>query len=427
MNATIERLESNVRSYCRSFPKTFNRAKGSIITDQSGQDYIDFFAGAGALNYGHNHPALKEAVIRYMEQDGITHGLDLTTEAKCRFLETFSSKILAPRKLDYKVMFPGPTGTNAVESAVKLARKVTGRTNVIAFTRAFHGMTLGSLALTGNGQKRAGGGVDLHDVTRAPFCGYMGDGDTAQYLERLLQDSSSGVDRPAAIILETIQAEGGINEASQSWLRNIQRVARKQGALFIVDDIQVGCGRTGTFFSFEGAGLSPDVVCLSKSLSGFGLPFALTLFKRELDAWSPGEHNGTFRGNNLAFVSAETALRHFWSDGTFSAEVQKKAELVTQRLDRLAGRFGGERRGRGLIQGVEFKSPALAQAVSAASFKKGLIVETSGPHDEVLKVLPPLNIPDELLGRGLDIIEEATFESAQAIKARMTATRQVEA
>lgn len=428
MNATIERLESNVRSYCRSFPTTFVSAKGATLTDDTGASYIDFFAGAGALNYGHNHPVLQRAVIDYISGDGVTHGLDLTTTAKCEFLQTFDDVVLRPRKLDYKVMFPGPTGTNAVEAAIKLARKVTGRTNVIAFTRAFHGMTLGSLALTGNGAKRAGGGIDLSGVTRAPFCGYMGgDADSAEYLEKVLQDSSSGVDQPAAIILETIQAEGGINEATAAWLKRIQHIARKQGALFIVDDIQVGCGRTGTFFSFEAAGLSPDIVCLSKSLSGFGLPFALTLFKRELDAWAPGEHNGTFRGNNLAFVTADKALREFWSDDTLSSQVTAKGKLVRERLETFADRYGGERRGRGLIQGVQFKSPKLASAASAAGFRRGLIIETSGPHDEVLKVLPPLTIPEAQLRAGLDIIEESLSEATRAHAARLAPERRIEA
>lgn len=428
MNPTIERLESNVRSYCRAFPTTFVRAKGATLTDETGASFIDFFAGAGALNYGHNHPALQRAVVDYISGDGVTHGLDLTTAAKVEFLEALDQVVLRPRKLDYKAMFPGPTGTNAVEAAIKLARKVTGRTNVIAFTRAFHGMTLGSLALTGNSAKRAGGGIDLAGVTRAPFCGYMGDDvDSAEYLEKLLHDSSSGVDAPAAIILETIQAEGGINEATAAWLKRVQHIARKMGALFIVDDIQTGCGRTGTFFSFEAAGLSPDIVTLSKSLSGFGLPFALTLFKRELDAWAPGEHNGTFRGNNLAFVTAARALREFWSDDQFSQEVISKGQLLRERLQNMAEEFGGERRGRGLIQGVEFTNPKLAAMASAAGFRRGLIIETSGPHDEVLKVLPPLTISEAQLNAGLDIVEKSLVDATRKHTARLAPERRIEA
>ncbi len=414
MNSTIENLESNVRSYCRSFPTTFTRAKGSILEGADGRSYIDFFAGAGTLNYGHNHPVLKEALIRYLASDGITHGLDLTTRSKVDFLETFNRVILSPRGLDYKTMFPGPTGTNAVESAIKLARKVTGRSNIISFTNAFHGMTLGSLALTGNAKKRGAAGINLGNVSRLPFDGYMGEGvDTAEYLDRVLSDGSSGVDRPAAIILETIQAEGGINEASAEWLRRVQRIARKHGALFIVDDIQVGCGRTGPFFSFEKAGLTPDVVCLSKSLSGYGLPFAVTLFHRDLDAWTPGEHNGTFRGHNLAFITAERALSTFWSDDSLSTDVAEKAKLVSERLTELAGEFDGLCKGRGFIQGVAFRDAGLASATSAHAFESGLIVETSGANDEVLKILAPLTIGREQLCEGLDILTRAVKQAAQ--------------
>lgn len=411
MNATIEAYESNVRSYCRAFPKTFVKATGSILTAEGGARYIDFFAGAGALNYGHNNPVLKEALVEYVMSDGLVHGLDLVTSAKVDFLETFQQLILAPRKLDYKAMFPGPTGTNAVESAVKLARKVTGRSNVISFTNAFHGMTLGALALSGNGKKRAAAGVALGGVDRMPFDGYMGEGvDTSAYLDRVLTDTSSGVELPAAIIVETIQAEGGINEATAEWLRSVQRVARKHGALFIVDDIQVGCGRTGPFFSFEELGLTPDVVCLSKSLSGYGLPFALTLFHRDLDAWTPGEHNGTFRGHNLAFVTATKALKEYWADDALTTEVGRKAAIVQDSLTKLAAEHDGFHKGRGLIQGVSFRDPRIAGQVSARAFELGVIIETSGAKDEVLKVLAPLTIPTEELEEGLRLVERATSD-----------------
>src|SRR5690606_13013749 len=258
-----------------------------------GEKYIDFFSGAGALNYGHNNPILRERLVEYLINDGVTHSLDLATSAKRRFLEALEDVLLKPRGMDYKVMFPGPTGTNAVEAALKLARKVTGRSNVIAFTNGFHGMTLGSLALTGNGVKRSGAGVSLTDVSHMPYCGYFGDNtDTIEVLEGYLGDSSSGIEDPAAFVVETVQAEGGVNVASRGWLTRLEHVARKSGALLIVDDIQVGCGRTGPFFSFEPAKISPDIICLSKSLSGYGVPLAVTMMKPELDILSPGEHNG---------------------------------------------------------------------------------------------------------------------------------------
>lgn len=428
MNQTIEKYESKVRSYCRAFPATFKSASGSRIIDEKGRSYIDFFAGAGSLNYGHNHPVLKEALLDYVAHDGITHGLDLTTAAKVEFLEEFQHEILAKRKLEYKIMFPGPTGTNAVEAALKLARKVTGRTEVIAFTNAFHGMTLGSLALTGNGSKRAAAGVPLSGVSRMPFCGYMGDTmNTAEYLERVLSDRSSGVELPAAVIVETVQAEGGINTASYKWLRDIARITRRHGALFIVDDIQTGCGRTGNFFSFEGVDVQPDIVCLSKSLSGYGLPFALTLISPGLDVFAPGEHNGTFRGHNLAFVTAKAAISEFWRDEQFSRSVHDKARCVEQRLSRIADRWGARRKGRGFLQGIEFSDRRVAAAASAEAYKLGLVAETSGPSDEVLKMLAPLTISDADLTEGLDIYERAVERAVQKLKAPQLAPRSVHA
>src|SRR5690606_31415482 len=322
----IERLESEVRSYCRSFPTVFTRAEGARLFDHDGREYLDFFAGAGALNYGHNHPVLRERLIEYLVGGGIAHSLDMATAAKCDFLAALDRVVLRPRDLRYKVMFPGPTGTNAVEAALKLARKVTGRTQVVSFTNAFHGMTLGSLAATGNAGKRAGAGVPLGHVVRAPFDGYFGpEIDTLEHLEALLADRSSGVEAPAAFLLETVQAEGGINVASDRWLRGLATLARRHGALLIVDDIQVGCGRTGAFFIFEQAGVTPDFVCLPTSLSAFGLPFAVTLLRPDIDAWSPADHNGTFRDNNLAFVTATDALERFWSDEHLGDEIESKA------------------------------------------------------------------------------------------------------
>ncbi|MCB9786636.1 MAG: diaminobutyrate--2-oxoglutarate transaminase [Deltaproteobacteria bacterium] len=421
MNTIIERLESEVRSYCRSFPTVFSRAEGSTLFAQDGTPYLDFFAGAGALNYGHNEPHLRERLLEYISGCGVAHSLDMATEAKCAFLASFERRVLIPRNLDYKVMFPGPTGTNAVEAALKLARKVTGRRNVIAFTNAFHGMTLGALAATGNSTKRGGAGVELHGVTRMPFDGYLGpDVDTLDYVAATLEDSSSGVGRPAAFIVETVQGEGGVNVASPAWLRRLRTLAHKVGALLIVDDIQVGCGRTGPFFSFDGLGIRPDIVCLSKSLSGYGQPFAMTLMKPELDVWTPGEHNGTFRGNGFAFITAAAALERYWANETLANEVRGKAELAAQRLEAIGSRYGAEARGRGLIRGLAFEDAEIAKAASREAFERQLIIETSGAKDEVLKMLPPLTIASEELERGLDIIEAsvAAAKDSAARKAR---------
>jgi len=417
----IERYESEVRGYCRAFPTVFTSARGGYLTDVDGRRYLDFFAGAGVLSYGHNHPRLKERLIEYLSEDHVVHALDMATVAKERFLERFQEVILEPRGLDYKVQFPGPTGTNAVEAALKLARKVTGRERVVFFTNGFHGMTLGSLAVTGNRMKRSGAGVPLSGATPVPFDGYLdGSFDSLDYLEAMLSDTSSGLDKPAAVILETIQAEGGVNVASMDWLRRLAEMLERHGVLLIVDDIQVGCGRTGPFFSFEDAEIEPDIVCLSKALSGYGLPLAVVLLKPEHDVWTPGEHNGTFRGHNPAFVTATAAL-DFWEGEGLRPATEAKAARVEKRLETLAERHPKlirDVRGRGLIQGVEMVE-GLAEKVSRECFERGLVIETAGPASEVLKLLPPLTLSKAELDAGLDIIAaalDAVAESGSLIK-----------
>ncbi|WP_159915632.1 diaminobutyrate--2-oxoglutarate transaminase [Pantoea sp. 18069] len=404
---TFERLESEVRGYCRSFPAVFSSAKGAWMTDTSGERYLDFFAGAGVLNYGHNPDGIKQALLNYLMRDGITHTLDMYSEAKQHFIERFQQVILEPRGLSYKFQFPGPTGTNAVEAALKLARKVTGREQAVGFTNAFHGMTLGALAVTGNSFKRAGAGVPLGHSASVPFDGYLGqDVDTLDYFEAMLHDGGSGMDKPAAVIVETVQAEGGVNVASNDWLRRLRQITTEHGIVLIVDDIQVGCGRTGAFFSFEEAGIVPDIITLSKSLSGYGLPLALVLIKPELDQWAPGEHNGTFRGHCPAFVTGAAALK-FWEDGQLQQTVARSGRLVQQHLEKMiAKRVPCARlRGRGLIWGVEFSDSTLATRVSKACFARGLIIETAGIDDQVLKILPSLTITEEELRQGLEVID----------------------
>lgn len=403
-----ERRESAVRSYARSMPRQFTKAEGVWMHDSQGGRYLDFLSGCSTLNYGHNHPALKQALLDYIASDGIAHGLDLHTDAKADFLKAFEDIILKPRGLDYRAMFTGPTGTNAVEAAIKLARKVTGRELVIAFTNGFHGMTLGALACTGNASKRAGAGVPLNHVAHESYDGYHGpDVDTAELLERRLSDPSSGLDAPAAVLVETVQGEGGLNAASSEWLCKIADIAKRHGALLIVDDIQAGCGRTGSFFSFENMDFTPDIVTLAKSLSGMGLPFALTLLRPELDQWAPGEHNGTFRGNNHAFVTATAALRHFWSSDVFQQDIARRGALLEQRLVAMATEHDLSTCGRGMMRGINVGSGEIAAAITTACFEQGLIVETSGAHDEIVKVLAPLVIDDDILSVGLDILEDS--------------------
>lgn len=422
---TFERNESTVRSYCRSFPALFQKARGAELITREGKHYIDFLAGAGTLNYGHNHPVLKQALLQYITNDGITHGLDLYTDAKEAFLNTFDRLILQPRGMDdYLMQFTGPTGANAVEAALKLARKVTGRHNILSFTNGFHGCSIGALAATGNQHHRGGAGVPLTSVSRMPYANYFGDQvSTIAMMDKLLDDPSSGIDKPAAVIVEVIQGEGGLNFASADWMRKLENLCRKHGMLLIVDDIQAGCGRTGDFFSFEGMGIQPDMITLSKSLSGFGLPLAVVLLKKDLDQWKAGEHNGTFRGNNHAFVTATAALEHFWSDGAFARSVRAKSRLLSDRLHRIVFRHGPNSlhvKGRGMMVGINCPDGEIAEEICRQSFEQGLILETCGSNSEVVKCLCPLTISKEQLNTAMDILDEAFRASMSSLVTNQT-------
>lgn len=410
----IFKTESEVRVYSRAFPILFNRAKNATLYAEDGTAYLDFLAGAGSLNYGHNNDHLKKALLEYISNDGVSQGLDMFTRAKHDFIESYKKYILDPRGLDYKMQFTGPTGTNCVEAALKLARKVKGRDSIISFTNGFHGVSLGAVAATGNKHHRGGAGVPLGSVSFMPYCGYHGsEVDTIKMMDKMLSDNSSGIDLPAAVIVEAVQGEGGLNAASMQWLKDLEKVCKKHDILLIVDDIQSGNGRTGDFFSFEAAGITPDIVTVSKSLSGYGLPMAVVLLKPELDIWKSGEHNGTFRGNNMAFVTAKAAIDTYWKDDKFLNEVRAKSAILEQGLKAICDKYGPghfKLKGRGMMRGIACKSGELAGQISQKAFTRNLIIETAGPEDEVVKCLMPLTITEEDLKRGLQLLAESVDE-----------------
>lgn len=411
----FEEYESQVRSYCRNFPTVFTTAKGSFLYDEDGKEYIDFFCGAGGLNYGHNNEYIKEKVLEYLRSDGVMHALDMYTAPKREFLEFYEEKILKPRGLNYKIQFPGPTGTNAVEAALKLARKVTGRNNVFAMMGGFHGMTLGSLALTTDASSRAGAGVPLYNVTHIPAPYMFPELDTIHYMETLLTDDHSGVEKPAAIVLETVQADGGINPFPVEWLQRVRALCDKYDILMVVDDIQVGCARTGWFFSFERAGIVPDIVTQSKSIGGYGMPFALVLIKPELDIWSPGEHNGTFRGYQLSMVAAKAGLE-VMLDEHVEDKVRGQEKIIAQYMDEITALDPARVRTRGIgfIWGVDLyhcdPEGKASKQVLDLCFQNGLIVERVGRGNAVVKVMPDLLIDEATLRRGLDILKNAVAQ-----------------
>ena len=411
----FDEYESEVRGYIRSFPTVFDKAIGSELFDEDGKRYIDFFAGAGTLNYGHNPERAVEAQIQYLKDRRIAHGLDKATVAKKEFIETFIERILKPRNMVYKLQFTGPTGTNCTEAAMKLARQSTGRNLIIAFTNAYHGHTMGALAVTGNEAYRDESYGARGAVNFMPFDGFLGDVDTLYVFERYLEDKGSGLEKPAAVIVETVQGEGGINVASSEWLQRLEKLCRKHEMLLIIDDIQVGNGRTGKFFSFEEAGIKPDLVCLSKSIGG-GNPMALLLIRPEVDVWSPGEHTGTFRGNSLAFVAAKELIDQYWSDDHLTNEVYRKSKIVLDALNALKDEFPSLNcrvKGRGLVVGIETPIEGFAAEVSALAFEKMLISETCGADGFVNKLFVALTIEDEILNEGLEIFSEVFREIAR--------------
>lgn len=407
---TFETYESQVRSYCRHFPAVFTTARGAMMYDEEGNAYIDFFCGAGALNYGHNNPYIKEKMVEYLMSDGIIHSMDMYTAPKRTFLETLQERILKPRGFDYKIMCCGPTGTNGVEAALKLARKVTGRTNVFAFMGCFHGMTLGALSLTTESYARNGAGVPLGNVTHIPAPYMFPELDVIAYMQRLLDDDHSGVSKPAALVMETVQAEGGIYPFSPEFLRACRKFCDDNGILLIVDDIQAGICRTGTFFSFERGGIHPDMVVLSKSIGG-SMPLTLLLIKPDEDIFGPAEHNGTFRGNQLSFVAGNAGLE-FLLESNLEAETRRKGKLVEDFIQKeilpLDSRLTC--RGIGLMWGIDcagLGGDEFSHAVTKACFDRKLIIERAGRDSSVVKLMPTLVIEDEVLMKGLHILKDA--------------------
>ena len=392
---TINKRESNVRSYVRNFPAVFDSASGSWLSTDIGDRFLDFFCSAGSLNYGHNNDVAISSMQAYLKKNGILNSLDFATTAKIDFIETFDQYILSPRGLKYKYQFTGPTGTDGVEAAIKLARLATSRSTIVACKGSFHGVTLGSLSATASEYFRNASGVKLKDVEFLSF----------NRIEeiRLIKEV-----KPAAVIVETIQCEGGINIATEEWLKSIAEFCKSSGSLLIVDDIQAGCGRSGNFFSFEKYGIIPDIVVLSKSLSGSGLPLSLLLINPIIDIWKPGQHNGTFRGNNLAFVSATAVIKKYWSRyGEIEKDIQKKSDMKELLLEELVSCSSQitEFRGRGMVYGIECIDTQIAAIIQKEAFNQKLIVERCGKDDQVLKIMPSILIDKKDLSHGFTILK----------------------
>ncbi len=398
---SFDELESNVRWYCRRWPAVFTSASGSVITDEDGVEYLDFFAGAGALSYGHNNPLFVDVAIEHLRAGRLMHSLDTFTPEKRHFLDTMQRTVLAPRQLDMVVQTVGPTGATAVEAALQLAQRLSGHRAVLGFEGGYHGMSYRAASISASMAGRETS-AHLKDFVALPFVRHVTDADI-ELLDATLRAPVNG--QPiGAVIIEPTQGEGGARPFDPAYLGAIRRITRELGILVIADEIQAGVGRTGPFFSFEGSQLDPDIICVSKSISGLGLPMAILLVRRSLDTWNPGEFSGTFRGNNLAFATSATMLDNYWSDSTLEKNTEQFGQTTRSALEAISANFGEGRfdvRGNGMLCGLAVGDTELATNISRYAFERRLIVETCGPGDTVVKLLTPLVVEPAQLDEGL--------------------------
>lgn len=405
-----DKLESNVKSYCRDFPVVFAKSKMSKMYDVEGNTYLDFFCGAGALNYGHNNQYIIDKVVEYIKGDGIIHALDMYAMAKEEFMHTFEEKILKPQNMDYRIMFCAPTGSNANEAANKIVRKYTKRNNIFSLMGAFHGMTRGSLSLSGSINVKQNIGSLDNNVTFIPYPKQRYGVDIIDYMETVLEDDHSGVEKPAAIFVECVQAEGGIYVLDKDTLIRLRKLCDKHGILLVCDEVQVGCGRTGNFFSFSESGIKPDIITLSKSIGGCGFPMSIVLVNPEIDCLNPGEHNGTFRGNQLAFVAAKAGIEYALDNSVYENVRQRESiikDFIEKEIIKIDERI--EYRGKGFIYGIDFEKVGdnISKKIVSKCFENKLIIETAGRKSSVVKIMPALTITEDELLEGLRILKKS--------------------
>lgn len=425
-----ETWESSARTYPRRLPIAIDRGEGSFVVDLDGNVFIDFLSGAGSLPLGHSHPELIAAIQAQLPR--FQHGLDFPTEIRDEFASMQLALLPDDLRAKAKIAFCGPTGANAVEGALKLCKTATGRSEIVAFHGSYHGGSHGAMAASAlvSQKERVAGqmpGVHFFPYPYALRSALPGDADSlgsrcVQYLERSLRDPHGGVALPAAVILEVVQGEGGVIPAPTDFLQGVRRVTRELGIPLILDEIQCGFGRTGTWFAFDQHGIAPDVVVASKGIGGLGMPAAIVLYDGRLDAWSAGAHTGTFRGNQLAFAAGVEAIRIIERDGLLE-NVTELGALALEGLSELADehKLVAEARGMGLMLGLELVDPETGEpnqqaavAVQRGALERGLIVELGGRDDAVVRMLPPLNVTRETLDQALGILREALAVASSA-------------
>ncbi len=416
--------ESSVRSYPRRIPIAIRRGAGSYIEDVDGNVFIDFLNGAGALPFGHGHPELLEAVQHQLPM--LSHGLDFPTEVRDEFISAQLSMLPEEMRDCTKIQFCGPSGADAVDAALKLCKTATGRAEIIAFQGAFHGCSHAAMTVSGllAQKERIGNrvpGVHFFPYPYALRCSLGAGLETGKqclyYLERSLRDPLGGITLPAAVIIEVVQGEGGVVIAPTDFMQGLRRVTRELDIPLIVDEVQTGGGRTGTWFAFEQHGIIPDVIVASKAIGGMGMPIAIVLHHERLDAFAPGMHTGTFRGNQLAFAAGLAAITITRRDHVLE-HVRELGEYSLAALATLATNHGivGEVRGSGLMLGIELvdadgePNSQAARAVQRGAIERGLILELGGRGDCVVRLLPPLNVTRQTLDQAFDILDAALAE-----------------
>lgn len=420
-----EKLESNNRSYPRGIPIAFDKARGSSIVDVDGNLYIDFFSGCGVLNFGHNNVDIVEDIK--LNPDVILQSVDFPTEVKIGFMEKLLS--ILPKEMlgKYKINFGGPTGSDAVESAIKLARIYTKRHSVISFQGSYHGMTMGALSVTSRLSNREDIVPLIPGVHFMPYCspyrcsmgcnnGGKCNFECINFFQNALENPHSGIDKPALIIVEPIQGEGGTYIPKDGWLEKIVDIANQNNILIAFDEIQSGFYRTGKLFSFEHTKAIPDIITMSKGIGGIGFPLSLILYKKELDIWKPGTHIGTFRGNQMGMMAGLSAM-NLADKINIKSHVTVIGELMKERLFKIKDSFDfiGDIRARGMMFGIEYvknnedkePNPELAKIIRKICYENGLLVEIGGYYSNVVRFLPPLIITEKIANNGLDIFENA--------------------
>ncbi|MFI9780728.1 diaminobutyrate--2-oxoglutarate transaminase family protein [Streptomyces sp. NPDC051956] len=428
--------ESAARTYARALPIVPVRARGLTIEGADGRRYLDCLSGAGTLALGHNHPVVLEAIRRVLDSGAPLHVLDLATPVKDAFTTELFRTLPAGLAERARIQFCGPAGTDAVEAALKLVRTATGRSGMLAFTGAYHGMTAGALEASGGAQDIRVARLPYPQDYRCPFGigGERGAELSARWTESLIDDPKSGVPHPAGMILEPVQGEGGVIPAPDSWMRRMRELTAARSIPLIADEVQTGVGRTGTFWAVEHSGVVPDVMVLSKAIGG-SLPLAVVVYRDDLDVWQPGAHAGTFRGNQLAMAAGAATLAHVRENRLAERAALLGARMVGQ-LQGLAAEHPciGDVRGRGLMIGVELvdvgaaqdpnrpagpdasphlPAPELAASVQHECLRRGLIVELGGRHSSVVRLLPPLTITDEQAAAVVERLADALAEAAR--------------